>query len=231
MITVHHLNNSRSQRILWLLEELGLDYEIAPYQRDAVTRLAPPELKAVHPLGKSPVVEAEGLRLAESGAIVEYLIERHGQGRLGPPPGAPGRADYLHWLHFAEGSAMLSKSWASGGTGMRADEETANAKYWASLAHAAAGGGVLTFCGRTGAVSPESGDYTAEQVGASPVGHIHTAADLTGGTLGGAVVAHSGAQQDLTLMQVRNISAGTADLTAGESELAEGQIYLVYEEV
>lgn len=107
MITVHHLNNSRSQRILWLLEELGLDYEIAPYQRDAVTRLAPPELKAVHPLGKSPVVEAEGLRLAESGAIVEYLIERHGQGRLGPPPGAPGRADYLHWLHFAEGSAML----------------------------------------------------------------------------------------------------------------------------
>lgn len=131
----------------------------------------------------------------------------------------------------AEGSAMLSKSWASGGTGMRAEEETANAKYWASLAHAAAGGGVLTFCGRTGAVSPESGDYTAEQVGASPVGHIHTAADLTGGTLGGAVVAHSEAQQDLTLMQVRNISAGTADLTAGESELAEGQIYLVYEEV
>ena len=131
----------------------------------------------------------------------------------------------------AEGSAMLSRSWEAGGTGMRAEEETANAKYWASLAHAAAGGGVLTFCGRTGAVSPESGDYTAEQVGASPVGHIHTAADLTGGTLGGAVVAHSGAQQDLTLMQVRNISAGTADLTAGESELAEGQIYLVYEEV
>jgi glutathione S-transferase len=107
MITVHHLNESRSQRILWLLEELGVPYAIKAYQRDDKTRLAPPELKAVHPLGKSPVIEDGGKVVAESGAIVEYLADKYGQGRLAPAPGTPQRADYLHWLHFAEGSAML----------------------------------------------------------------------------------------------------------------------------
>ena len=86
MIIVHHLNNSRSQRILWLLEELGLPYEIKRYQRDAKTRLAPPELKAVHPLGKSPVIEDGAVKVAESGAIVEYVIAKHGKGRLGVAP-------------------------------------------------------------------------------------------------------------------------------------------------
>ena len=107
MIIVHHLNESRSQRILWLLEELGTPYEIKKYARDATTRLAPPELKAVHPLGKSPVVEIDGKLLGESGAIVEYLAETQAGGKLAVPPGDPARADYLYWLHFAEGSAML----------------------------------------------------------------------------------------------------------------------------
>ncbi len=107
MIVVHHLNDSRSQRILWLLEELGLDYEIKRYARDAVTRLAPPELKAVHPLGKSPVLTDEGLTLIESGAIVDHLIRRHGGGRLQPDPRTPSYDVYVQWLHFAEGSAML----------------------------------------------------------------------------------------------------------------------------
>ncbi len=107
MIVVHHLNNSRSQRILWLLEELGAPYEIKFYQRDAVTNLAPPELKAVHPLGKSPVITDGALTLAESGAIVDYIIRRHGEGRLAPAPDAPEREAYLEWLHYAEGSAML----------------------------------------------------------------------------------------------------------------------------
>ena len=108
-IEVHHLNNSRSQRILWLLEELGLDYDIVRYQRDPVTRLAPPGLKAVHPLGKAPVIRDGGLVVAESGAIVEYLVGRYGNGRLAPPRdfGSPDYVSYLHWLHFAEGSAML----------------------------------------------------------------------------------------------------------------------------
>ena len=106
MITVHHLNNSRSQRVLWLLEELGVAYEIKHYQRDPKTLLAPPELRAVHPLGKSPVITEDGLTLAESGAILEYLIERHGGGRLIPPPGTPERLRYRYWMHFAEGSAM-----------------------------------------------------------------------------------------------------------------------------
>ncbi|MCY1033970.1 glutathione S-transferase [Corallococcus sp. BB11-1] len=105
MLKVHHLNESRSQRILWLLEELGLDYEIVRYQRDPKTRLAPPELKAVHPLGKSPVVEDDGRVLAESGAIIETLIRRHGKGRLAPA--SEDQDAYMHWLHFAEGSAML----------------------------------------------------------------------------------------------------------------------------
>ena len=109
MIEVHHLNNSRSQRILWLLEELGLDYDIVPYQRDPVTRFAPPAIKAVHPLGKSPVIRDGGLVVAESGAIVEYLVGRYGNGRLAPPAdfNSPDYVSYLQWLHFAEGSAML----------------------------------------------------------------------------------------------------------------------------
>jgi len=107
MIKVHHLNNSRSQRILWLLEELGLDYEVVKYQRDPVTRLAPPELKAVHPLGKSPVISDGDLVVAESGAIIEYLVRTHGGGRLAPPAGSPAALKYLQWMHFAEGSAML----------------------------------------------------------------------------------------------------------------------------
>ena len=107
MIAVHHLNNSRSQRVLWLLEELELPYEIVHYQRDPKTMLAPPTLRAVHPLGKSPVVTTdEGLTLAESGAIVETLIERYGNGRLAPAAGTPEALRYRYWLHYAEGSAM-----------------------------------------------------------------------------------------------------------------------------
>lgn len=106
MITVHHLNNSRSQRVLWLLEELGTPYEIVKYQRDPKTMLAPPELTRVHPLGKSPVITEDSVTVAESGAIVEYLIERHGEGRLVPPAGTPERLRYRYWLHFAEGTAM-----------------------------------------------------------------------------------------------------------------------------
>ena len=107
MIVVHHLNNSRSQRVLWLLEELGLDYEIKRYARDPKTMLAPPELRAVHPLGKSPVITDAGLTVAESGAIVEYLVERYGQGlQLAPPHGSPQYLRYRYWLHYAEGSLM-----------------------------------------------------------------------------------------------------------------------------
>ncbi len=106
MIVVHHLNNSRSQRILWLLEELGLPYEVKRYQRDAKTMLAPPELRAVHPLGKSPVVSDGALTLAESGAIVEYLAGTYGAGALVPAAGTPERLRYTYWLHFSEGSAM-----------------------------------------------------------------------------------------------------------------------------
>ena len=106
MITVHHLNNSRSQRVLWLLEELGLPYEIRKYERDAKTMLAPPELTKVHPLGKSPVITDDGVTVAESGAIVEYLVERDGNGRLAPAIGTPQRLQWRYWLHFAEGSAM-----------------------------------------------------------------------------------------------------------------------------
>ena len=105
MITVHHLNNSRSQRVLWLLEELGLPYEIKPYQRDAKTSLAPPELRQVHPLGKSPVITDGGLTVAESGAILEYLVDRYGQGRL-KPTGEQDLLHYRYFMHFAEGSAM-----------------------------------------------------------------------------------------------------------------------------
>jgi glutathione S-transferase len=107
MITVHHLNESRSQRILWLLEELGLPYEIKFYQRDAVTNLAPPELTAVHPLGKSPVITDDGRVIAESGAIIDYIVRRHGGGRLAPDPASADYDTYQEWLHYAEGSAML----------------------------------------------------------------------------------------------------------------------------
>jgi len=106
MITVHHLNNSRSQRILWLLEELGAEYEVRRYERDAATMLAPASLRAVHPLGKSPVITDGDVTMAESGAIIEYLADRYGAGRLAPAPGAPERLRYTYWLHYAEGSAM-----------------------------------------------------------------------------------------------------------------------------
>jgi len=105
MLTVHHLNNSRSQRLLWLLEELGLAYEIVRYQRLPDMR-APAELRAIHPLGKSPVIIDNGNTIAESGAIIEYLIETYGQGRLIPPPKTPERLRYSYWMHYAEGSAM-----------------------------------------------------------------------------------------------------------------------------
>lgn len=106
MITLHHLNNSRSQRILWLLEELGVPYEIKRYQRDSKTMLAPAELKRIHPLGKSPVITDGELTLAESGAIIQYLAERHGNGKLLPAAGTPERLRCNYWLHYAEGSAM-----------------------------------------------------------------------------------------------------------------------------
>jgi glutathione S-transferase len=106
MVTVHHLNNSRSQRVLWLLEELGVPYEVKRYERDAQTMLAPPALLAVHPLGKSPVITDGDLTVAESGAIVEYLVDRYGGDRLIPKAGTPERLRYTYWLHYAEGSAM-----------------------------------------------------------------------------------------------------------------------------
>jgi len=106
MLTVHHLNNSRSQRILWLLEELGVEYELKRYQRDEKTMLAPKSLKAIHPLGKSPVITDDGNTVAESGAIIEYVIERYGNGRFIPKAGTPEHLRYRYWLHFAEGSAM-----------------------------------------------------------------------------------------------------------------------------
>lgn len=107
LIRLHHLDHSRSFRILWLLEELEVPYELVAYQRDPVTRLAPPALEAVHPLGKAPMLEDEGRILHESGAIVEHVIERHGGGRLAPGRGTSAYDDYRMWLHFAEGSAML----------------------------------------------------------------------------------------------------------------------------
>ncbi|UCH48845.1 MAG: glutathione S-transferase family protein [Betaproteobacteria bacterium] len=107
MIVIHHLNNSRSQRILWLLEELGIEYRLEKYSRDPKTNLAPPELRAIHPLGKSPVMQDGDLILPESGAIIEYLLERYGDGRLAPRPGTPERVRYLYWMHFSEGTLML----------------------------------------------------------------------------------------------------------------------------
>jgi glutathione S-transferase len=110
MIVVHHLNNSRSQRVLWLLEELGLAYEVKRYQRDAKTMLAPPELRAVHPLGKSPVISDGEVVIAESGAILDYLVDTYaaklGHDTLKPPPGTAEYRRYQYWLHYAEGSLM-----------------------------------------------------------------------------------------------------------------------------
>ena len=106
MIIVHHLADSRSQRVLWLLEELGFDYEVRRYEREPRTRLAPPELKAIHPLGKSPVIQDGDVTVAETGAIVEYLLETHGAGRLRPPSGTEAGRRFTYWLHYAEGSAM-----------------------------------------------------------------------------------------------------------------------------
>lgn len=106
MLTVHHLNNSRSQRVLWLLEELELPYEIKHYARNAETMLAPPELVAVHPLGKSPVLTDGDKTIAESGAIIDYIVSTYGNGRLIPAEGTPERLAYTYWLHYAEGSAM-----------------------------------------------------------------------------------------------------------------------------
>ena len=107
MIKVHHLNNSRSQRILWLLEELDVPYEIVHYKRMSPVPLAPPELKAVHPLGKSPVITDGKHTIAESGAIIEYILETYGKGRLQPEPKSTDHFKYIEWMHYAEGSAML----------------------------------------------------------------------------------------------------------------------------
>jgi glutathione S-transferase len=106
MITIHHLDDSRSQRILWLLEELGQPYEITQHKRDPETRLAPTALKAVHPLGKSPVIEDEDRVVAESGAIIDYILRRYGNGRLQPAASDPCYDNYVHWMHYAEGSGM-----------------------------------------------------------------------------------------------------------------------------
>lgn len=107
MLVVHHLNESRSQRVLWLLEELGAPYELKTYQRDAATRLAPPELKAVHPLGKSPVVTEDGRTVIETGAIIDYIIRYHGAGRMAPKADTADYDMHQQWLHYGEGSAML----------------------------------------------------------------------------------------------------------------------------
>ena len=107
MIKLHHLNQSRSQRILWLLEELGVNYEVIPYLRDKDTSLAPAELRKIHPLGKSPVIEDEGMVVAESGAITEYLISKYGPSKLAPERGSASYVEFLQWIHFAESSAML----------------------------------------------------------------------------------------------------------------------------
>ena len=107
MIEVHHLNESRSRRITWMLEELGLRYDVITYQRDAKTRLAPPELMQIHPLGKAPVLRDNGEVLIESGAIIEYLARQYGNGRFAPAMGTPDYNRYIQFLHYAEGSAML----------------------------------------------------------------------------------------------------------------------------
>jgi glutathione S-transferase len=107
MLTLHHLNDSRSQRVLWLLEELGAPYEMVRYQRNPQTRLAPPELAKIHPLGKSPIIVDGDIKIAESGAIVDYLVRRHGKGAMMPAHGSAEYEAYQEWLHYSEGSAML----------------------------------------------------------------------------------------------------------------------------
>lgn len=106
MITVHHLENSRSQRILWMLEELGVEYEVRRYERDKKSNLAPPELKQIHPTGKSPVIDDDGVVVAETGAILEYLVAKHGNGRMIPAADTPERLRYTYWMHAGEGSVM-----------------------------------------------------------------------------------------------------------------------------
>ncbi|NMV27844.1 glutathione S-transferase, partial [Vibrio parahaemolyticus] len=106
MIKLHHLNQSRSKRIIWLLEELDVNYEIVPYVRDSVTFMAPPELKSVHSLGKSPVLEDNGEIIIESGAMTEYLIEKYSDGAFAPERGTKAHTEYLQWMHFAESSAI-----------------------------------------------------------------------------------------------------------------------------
>jgi glutathione S-transferase len=112
MLTVHHLGRSQSERIVWLCEELGLDYELKRYERDPVTRLAPPQYKALHPIGTAPVISDGDLMLGESGAVIEYILTRYGGGRLSRPPGHPEFASYLYWLHFANASfqALLHRT-------------------------------------------------------------------------------------------------------------------------
>jgi glutathione S-transferase len=160
VIVVHHLNNSRSDRVLWLLEELGLPYEIRAYQRDAATQFAPPELKAIHPLGKSPVITDDGRTIAESGAIVDYVVRRYGGGRLQPDPASPLYDEYVHWLHYAEGSATLPlllhmyTTWLGGDAvaeplKRRIDEEIAN--HLGYLERALAGREFIVGDGLTGA--------------------------------------------------------------------------------
>ncbi|AZZ92813.1 glutathione S-transferase [Hahella sp. KA22] len=107
MIKLHHLNKSRSRRIIWLLEEIGQPYSVIPYQRDKTTSLAPPELTQIHPLGKSPVIEIDDIVLPESGAITEFLIERYAAEKLAPARDSKSFAEYLYWIHFAESSAIL----------------------------------------------------------------------------------------------------------------------------
>jgi glutathione S-transferase len=135
LITIHHLNSSRSHRIVWLMEELGLPYELVKYQRDPQTRLAPPELRAVSPLGKSPVIVDNGRTIIESAAIIDYVLRHYGEGRLMPAMASPEYDDYVQWLHFAEGSAMLPLllrlytlrlGEAAAPLGPRIDSETAN---------------------------------------------------------------------------------------------------------
>jgi len=106
MLTVHHLNNSRSQRVLWLLEELGVQYELVKYERDRKTSLAPPELQKIHPLGKSPVITDDGKTIAESAVILEYIVEKYGNGKLVPAASSPDYWRYRYWMHYAEGSLM-----------------------------------------------------------------------------------------------------------------------------
>src|SRR6185295_9882108 len=127
MLTVHHLGISQSERIVWLCEELGIPYELKRYDRDATTRLAPPEYKALHPMGTAPVITDGDVTLAESGAIMDYIIGKYGKGRLAVAPDKPNFADYLYWFHFANGSMMPSQM---AGLGAKpAEEESPRARY------------------------------------------------------------------------------------------------------